>query len=85
MSFICACEPHAHCHLGCLPPARSFLPSQFYWVGLSRDAADAAWQYVDGSNVQQVSSNTPYAHWSWNMPTFSFDSAKPTWNCIQVG
>lgn len=61
-----------------------FLPAQFYWIGLSRDAADASWQYVDGSVVQQVASNVPYAHWSWNMPTFSFDAARPTWNCIQV-
>jgi hypothetical protein len=60
------------------------LPAVAYWIGLSRDAADAFWQYADSGTVQQTASNSPYAHWSYNMPTFSYDATKPTWNCIQV-
>jgi hypothetical protein len=65
--------------------ATGMLPTQAYWIGLSRDSADAFWQYADSGEVQQMASNyAPYAHWSYNMPSYSYDAAKPTWNCIQV-
>ena len=50
-----------------------------------REANDQPWQYLDEAAVQQVASNAPYAHWSWNTNAYSYDAAKPTWNCVMVG
>jgi hypothetical protein len=61
------------------------LPALFYWIGIAREASDQPWQYLDGLPVQQLASTSPYAHWSWNTNAYSYDAAKPTWNCVMVG
>lgn len=78
--YLQSCNPPA------LPsPPFSMLPSQFYWIGLGRESSDTFWAYVDGTTLPQVASNSPYAHWSWNMNSYTYDSAKAAWNCIMVG
>ena len=61
------------------------LPTQSYWIGASRDDAAVPFTLQDGTTLPQTASNTPYAHWSWNINTLAYDITKPTWNCIQVG
>ncbi len=40
----------------------------YYWMGLRRANASAAYAFLDGSSLPQVPSNTPYAHWNWYQP-----------------
>jgi hypothetical protein len=37
----------------------------YYWLGVSRTGLASAYTYLDGSQVPQLASNEPYAHWSW--------------------
>ena len=61
------------------------LPTQSYWIGVSRDDNTVPFAFLDGTTLPQTASNSPYAHWSWQTNTLAYDATKPTWNCIQVG
>jgi hypothetical protein len=62
------------------------MPATAYWIGINREDSTAAWTWLDGLGaLLQLASNTPYAHWSWNMNAYTYDSTKATWGCVQVG
>ncbi len=53
-----------------LPPA----PLQYYWQGIMRSKPGVPYTFVSGDVVGQTVSNNPYAHWSWNQPSYSLSS-----------
>ncbi len=52
--------------------------SRNYWHGVRRPAAGANFTFLKGGPLQQVPSESPYAHWSYNQPLFA---AKAGYHC----
>jgi hypothetical protein len=44
------------------------LTPMYYWTGVRRLNSSANFTFVDGSEVAQAASNSPYAHWNWYQP-----------------
>jgi prepilin-type processing-associated H-X9-DG protein len=40
----------------------------YYWTGIRRLNSSANFTFVDGSELPQAASNSPYAHWNWYQP-----------------
>ncbi len=44
------------------------LTPMYYWIGVQRARGAANFTYLDGGELPQAPSHSPYAHWNWYQP-----------------
>ncbi len=55
------------------------LTPMYYWIGMMRRNSSSNFTFVDGSEVPQAASNSPYAHWNWYQP---LASSRSGYDCV---